>query len=422
MSADDHKLCHHAVDVDHLLRDIGRQVLLIPALHPRNMAEEKELFLKRRATQPPAFVYRPLAYDPLELRSRLRGLLHRADRIHSPWLRSIFRAKCRELGLKLALVAARGTPDFLPFSMRLFPKPTRRMVQDAEVLARLPHHEEERHLDAAKVDRVLRQGIRHYRRQHRSFACRLRWVDSSLAEASVSDAQLNIRKEAGYSDRFLRMLEHHEIGVHLVTAQNGDHQRLNIFRGGLAGYDQTQEGLALFAEFQCGAVTTNRLRVLGARVLAIDLLCRGARFHEVHGALTAGLNFSADDAFSICLRCFRGGGYTKDVIYQPGFLEVFNYWIAGGDLSILFVGKLPLSQVRHVKEAVRAGLLKPPLFVPPLLGDPGRLHAQRTILSLLRVRRPRLSGFLDLARAEAREEERESRGVLVGAPEVDAGG
>jgi uncharacterized protein (TIGR02421 family) len=404
---DDYTICAQAVDVDHALRDIGRQVLLIPALHPRNTADEKARFLRLRGKESPEFVYRSLAYDPEDLRRQVKKVFARTAKIRSSWLRSIFRAKCRELDLKLALVAARGTPQFLPLSMQLFPRPTRRMVHDAEVLVNLPRAEEERQLPGADIERALRATDRYYRKQHRSFRCRVKWVDSSLAEASISDAQLNIRRESGYSRRFLLVLEHHEIGVHLVSAQNGDHQQLNIFRGGLAGYDQTQEGIALFAEFRAGAITTNRLRVLGARVLATDLLCRGALFEDVYAALTAALGFSEEESFAVCLRCFRGGGYTKDAIYQPGFLSVFNYWIAGGDLPLLFVGKFPLSEVHHVKECLRRGILKPPLFVPPLIADEGRLHAERTVFSLLHVRRRKLTGFSQLAREERREEERE---------------
>ena len=408
MISDDYELCHHAVDVDHALRDIGRQVLLIPALHPRNTAEEKTLFFKRQGRDNPRFEYRPLSYDPRELRVRLKSVFARAGKIRSRWLRSIFRAKCRELDLKVGLIAARGTPEILPLSMRLFPRPTRRMVHDAEVLASLKRHEEERVMDPLKVEKALRSTISGYRKQHRSFACRLKWVDSSLAEASISDAQLNVRKEGTYSQRFLLMLQHHEIGVHLVTAQNGDHQKLNIFRGGLAGYDPTQEGLALFAEFRAGAITSNRLRILGGRVLAVDLLCRGASFAETFAALTQGFGgFSPEESFSICLRCFRGGGYTKDVIYQPGFLSIFNYWIQGGDLPLLFVGKFPLSEVHHVKESVRHGLLRMPVFVPPMIQDLGRLHAERTVLSLLHVRRRRLTSFSALAREEMKGEDRE---------------
>ncbi len=408
MTLDDYQLCHHAVDVDHALRDIGRQVLLIPALHPQNTAEEKKLFFKRHGREDPTFQYRPLSYDPRELQGHIRRVFTRAAKIRSRWLRSIFRAKCRELDLKLGLVAARGTPEILPLSMRLFPRPTRRMVHDAEVLAGLKQHEEERGMDPARVEKALRGTISAYRKQHRSFACKLKWVDSSLAEASISDAQLNIRKESSYSQRFLLMLQHHEIGVHLVTAQNGDHQKLNIFRGGLAGYDPTQEGLALFAEFRAGAITSNRLRILGSRVLAVDLLCRGASFAETYAALTKGFGgFTSEEAFSICLRCYRGGGYTKDVIYQPGFLSVFNYWVHVGDLPLLFVGKFPLSEVHHVKESVRHGLLHMPIFIPPLIQDLGRLHAERTVLSLLHVRRRRLTSFSALAREETKEETRD---------------
>jgi uncharacterized protein (TIGR02421 family) len=405
MDSSEYFICHHAIDVDHAIGDIGRQVLLIPAFHPRNTAEERERFLKGNGGDSPQFNYRDLAYDPAAERARLRRVFARTKRVRSPWLRAVFRAKCRELDLKLALIAARGTAQFLPLSMRLYPRPTRRMVHDAEVLASLPRVDEERTLKADRIERALRATSRYYRRQSRSFRLNVKWVDTSLAEASISDAQLNIRKESGFSTRFLLMLEHHEIGVHLVTAQNGDHQRLNIFRGGLAGYDQTQEGLALFAEFRAGALNTNRLRTLGARVLATDLLCRGALFEDVFAALTAALGFTPDEAFSICLRCFRGGGYTKDAIYQPGFLSVFNYWIAGGDIATLFVGKFPLSEVKHVKECLRLGVLRPPRFVPPIIADPGRLHAEQTVFSLLHVKRRRLKGFSQLARETRKEEE-----------------
>src|SRR5688572_8802988 len=416
MHKEDYLVCHHAIDVDHALRDVGRQILLIPALHPRNTADARARFLGQRSKESPVFEYRPLSYDPEDLRARVRKVFSRTAKIRSPWLRSVFRAKCRELDLKLALVASRGTPRFLPISMRLYPRPTRRMVHDAEVLVSHPRSDEDRCLSPAVVEKELRAVIRRYRKQNRSFSCNVKMVDSSLAEASISDAQLNIRKEPRYSKRFLLMLEHHEIGVHLVTAQNGDHQRLNIFRGGLAGYDQTQEGLALFAEFRSGAITTNRLRILGARVLAADLLCRGALFEDVFAALTAALGFNDEEAFSICLRSYRGGGYTKDAIYQPGFLEVFNYWIAGGDLKTLFVGKFPLSQVRHVKECLRMGILATPLFVPTLIEDEGRLHAERTVFSLLHVKRRRLTGFSQLAREEKREEEREEMAAAPAEP------
>lgn len=404
MTDDDYALCEHTAWVDHEIKEIGRQILLIPALHPLNTAEEKAKFLRRQALSPPTFVYRKLSYDPAELRARLKKVSSRAGRIRSRWLRSIFRAKIRELNLKLGLVAQRGTAHFLPLSMRLFPRPTLGMLSDARVLARLPPSSHERRLSAEQVARSLRATIRCYQKQHRSFRCNLKWVDSSLAEASVSDSQLNIRKESGYSDRFLLLLQHHEIGVHLVTAQNGDHQKLNLLRGGLAGYDQTQEGLALFAEFRAGAITTNRLRVLGARVAAVDLLCRGASFVEIYAALTAACSFTEDEAFSICLRCFRGGGYTKDAIYQPGFLAVFNYWLQGGDLPTLFVGKFPLSQVQYVKEAMRHGLVKAPLFGPPLIADEGRLHAERAVLSLLRARRGNLVSVNQLAMEKPGEE------------------
>ena len=44
-------------------------------------------------------------------------------------------------------------------------------------------------------------------------------------------------------------LLHHEVGTHLVTHVNGTHQPIKVLGVGLAGYDETQEGLAVLAEY-----------------------------------------------------------------------------------------------------------------------------------------------------------------------------
>ena len=62
---------------------------------------------------------------------------------------------------------------------------------------------------------------------------------------------------------------HHEVGTHLVTQVNGMAQPVKVLGTGLAGYDETQEGLAVLAEIACGGLTSFRLRQLAGRVLTV---------------------------------------------------------------------------------------------------------------------------------------------------------
>ena len=60
-----------------------------------------------------------------------------------------------------------------------------------------------------------------------------------------------------------------------MTQVNGTHQPIKVLGVGLAGYDETQEGLAVLAEIACGGLTAFRLRQLAGRVVAVHRLIGG---------------------------------------------------------------------------------------------------------------------------------------------------
>ena len=59
---------------------------------------------------------------------------------------------------------------------------------------------------------------------------------------------LLIGPEPGCRPARAEALLHHEVGTHVVTHVNGAHQPLQVLAVGLAGHDETQEGLAVLAE------------------------------------------------------------------------------------------------------------------------------------------------------------------------------
>ena len=103
----------------------------------------------------------------------------------------------------------------------------------------------------------------------------------------VSGDVLLIGPETKVQQARAQALLHHEVGTHLVTQANGSHQPIKVLGVGLAGYDETQEGLAVLAEIACGGLTAFRLRQLASRVVTVHRLVGGATFAEAHEALVA---------------------------------------------------------------------------------------------------------------------------------------
>ena len=165
-------------------------------------------------------------------------------------------------------------------------------------------------------------------------------------------------------------LLHHEVGVHLLTFVNGSKQGLAIFKRGLAGYEGVQEGLGVFAEWVVGGLTRARLRLLAARVVAVDAMIDGADFIEVFRLLRREHGFSGQTAFLIAARVFRGGGFAKDAIYLRGFKAVLDMLAAGQSLDPFWYGKIDIRHLGVVGELAERGILHRPALVPEFLASP----------------------------------------------------
>ena len=116
----------------------------------------------------------------------------------------------------------------------------------------------------------------------------------------------NVLSSAIAANRLDALLSH-EVSVHLLTHVNGDAQGLKIFRTGLAGYEGVQEGLGVFAECAVGGLTASRLRLLAARVVAVDAMVAGAEFVESF-RLLKDEGLGSRMAFNVAARVHRSGG------------------------------------------------------------------------------------------------------------------
>jgi uncharacterized protein (TIGR02421 family) len=176
----------------------------------------------------------------------------------------------------------------------------------------------------------------------------------------------------------------HEIGVHLLTYFNGSAQGLRLFRSGLSGYEGLQEGLAVFAEYLAGGLTTGRLRLIAARVVGCAAMLDGASFEETFRILVKDHGFPELGAFNLVLRLYRGGGLAKDAIYLRGLYEVLDHLGKGGSLDPFWMGKISASHFGIIQELNTRGLLKAPQVRPAFLSHAGarrRLERARHGLS-----------------------------------------
>lgn len=201
----------------------------------------------------------------------------------------------------------------------------------------------------------------------------------------VEGDSLLISTDARVDTVRLDALVHHEVGTHLVTHANGSRQPVTLLSNGFAGYDETQEGLAVLGEIACGGLTVSRLRQLGGRVLAVDRMLAGASFGENHAALVSE-GFSPGGAFTTAMRVHRAGGLTKDAIYLRGLLELLDHVRDGGELEPFFLGKFRLRDLPLVADLRDRGLLEPPALRPRHLADEAaaaRIHEAAHADSLL---------------------------------------
>jgi uncharacterized protein (TIGR02421 family) len=280
------------------------------------------------------------------------------------------RAKHRELELQIDMLSTRGTRDFLALSLELYGGVAPPLLDEARQLLReLPADERTSDvlLDANDFACRVETELDFYRAVDQDIRVHVEQRDDTPG-VMVANGDVLIGATTRVAAARVEALLQHEVGTHVVTHVNGSRQPLRLLAAGLAGYEETQEGLAVLAEHLAGALGATRLRELAARVVAVHRMITGDPFATVHAALTrAGL--SPGTAFTTTMRAFRGGGFTKDAIYLRGLHELLVHIRSGGALDVLLLGKLPLTEAPLIEDLLARGVLTAPLLRPRYLTD-----------------------------------------------------
>ena len=375
-------------ETDHRLADLGDSFDLLLQVTPVNARKAWRAFKGHQFDRPPEFTYRPLNVDITSLKTQLFRIPVRE--IEDPALHSLMIEKQDELDRQITLLADRCTARFLLGSLQLFDAPDAELLTLAEtILSGVPPHSRQDkvvdYIDAEAFSEAARNEIERYRKNDASFAAQVE-IRDDVPGLLVSNGRLIVGHQIRVARTRVEATLQHEVGTHLLTYQNGLSQPFRLMHTGLAHCEELQEGLAVFSEYLVGGLTMPRMRTLAGRVLAVAAIVEGAEFIETFRRLHDDFGFSQRTAYTMAMRVYRGGGYTKDVVYLRGFVQLLGYLASGASLDNLLIGKIALHNTGITEELTWRSILRSARHKPRYLEDAdaqARLKKARASLSVI---------------------------------------
>lgn len=368
-------------DIDERLAQISEAFDLLLHVTPVNAAQAWREFESDGFRQAPEFHYRPRSADPALLKRDLYNVP--LEQVGDPTMAELFSAKRHELDRQLTLLKDRGTDTFLHGSVQLFGRLDPTLLDTAlEILSLTPESPgcSDEKLSARQLARAAEQELAHYREMDPSLQARVE-VRDDITGILVSHGNFLIGSDANVARSRLDATLNHEIGTHALTYHNGSQQPLQQLYAGMAGYEELQEGLAVLAEYLSGGLTLPRLQLLAGRVVAVRNICEGASFAECFHSLHDNYGFRPFTAYNMTMRVYRGGGYTKDMIYLRGFIALLDYLSREEEMDLLYCGKIAMEHLHLLQELRWRGVLKPLALTPRYLQIPSCRDRLRTLRS-----------------------------------------
>ena len=333
-------------------------------VNPVNIEDEKAKVLEDPDYNP-YFVYPEVEFDF----DSIQYMLHSIDE-HDSLFGEILNQKRNIFIDKCEMLRCRGTSKFTVFARKVYGLPSRDVLSKAVSFFSLESEKEPKTITSSQAAGMLQAEINHY-----GFDYKVREkVMSSSAMVLVSKRKVFVRKGFAFSRNFVRRLITHEIGTHVLRAENGREQPFMIFFHGFPDYLKTEEGLAVVNEERFGLLNNSEIKNYAARVIAVKMAMTKS-FSHIYNYLLG--FFSPKTAFRLALRAKRGiadtskpGGCPKDYVYIDGYLKVKEYINKGGSIDDLYVGKIGIEHLHMLKEI-------------PGINRPRHLPKNQTFKSLL---------------------------------------
>lgn len=345
--------------IDQNIDALVKKIELLSYVNPINIEAEKERFFASKYLTDPVFKYPEIDFDRFRLHRELftQPLEDIEDKeIHQLYEGIIYTYS----GLIQCIETIGEGKKFYYNSLHSFGTPTEQDVENAKFILHFEDDEDTDQFIPKYSATETEQFFKDYSKRY-DFTYNIKHSSKMSAIAMVLNniKTLVLNKNHTYSDNEIAVLTNHEIGVHMVTTMNGLLHPLKIFSHGFPDNEETQEGLAVFAEYMSNSLTVKRLKELAYRVIAVDSLAKGYSFSKTFRLLHNTYDLNRESAFYITVRAHRGGGFTKDYLYLTGLKKVYDYYKQGKDLSFLLTGKVSLGYVDQIESLIGKGLAVP---------------------------------------------------------------
>jgi len=306
----------------------------------------------------------------------------------------IMQRMCREYSSVVEMLRNRGTSHFTKFSQELYGSSNDAFYAGAPTLKDLAmvisntlsfvqqhtkNPDDVKSFSSEQAVQILEKRFKKYFGDKEN-QTRVKLSDEIIADAAAGAEFVKIRNNAQFSRRDLRVFEVHEGWVHLGTTLNGLRQPVCTFLSkGPPSSTITQEGLAIIMEIFTFSSHPGRMQGLTDRITAIHMAETGANFIEIFNFFRE-QGCTEEEAYARSARVFRGstpndGPFTKDLVYNKGFILIYNYIrlaIQKGmvkRIPLLFLGKATLEDLHVFADLVEEGLVIPPKYIPPQFKD-----------------------------------------------------
>ncbi len=347
------------LNVDAMIYKLAQGVETLKYVNPVNLTAERRRFERAPSRFTPNFHYKQLPIDANGFKQNLYRVP--IESISDPAMKQLYSDMIHSLSEEVDLLSSVGQESFLYNSLRHYGRPDTQSINNAKFLLYAKEIEENggEILDAKSACELMKQQASDW-----GMKCKVNLSSAILARAMVSSTppQLKVNTHAKFSFAEVQRLNHHELGVHMATTLNSRQQPLKALRLGLPGATETQEGLAIMAEYNAGYMAHNRLNTLAYRVLAVDSMLKEQNFYHTYSFLVDEMGMSKDDAFVTTTRVYRGGGLTKDHLYLSGFVTI-KQLSAERDLTNLMIGKTGSQYLDLIDELVQRNWLTAPKFI-----------------------------------------------------------
>ena len=339
-------------NIDKKICEIDSRIKLLSNINPKNLAEQKTIFLAH-PDYSPRFFYRESTIDFDQIRTDLKKIPRNVNHFLFP----LYANKIESIENKLHLLESTDSKDFGVFSKKLFGPITQNIYKSALRFLRDQSGnlkpDESPELETKQAIEVLNNFLNVNKLTH--------W-EIKILEDSVSDIQVTkrnsilLKKGATFKKNRLKALLVHEIGTHVFRFENGKNQPFEILERGTANYLHTEEGLAVWNQNQLALNLGDKFLKPAYHIIAIYMAERMS-FRDLFHYLKTTHNLEDELAWDLCVKSKRGlkstdlrTAFTKGSIYFTGERAVKKFLKQGGKIEDLYVGKIDIEDLPLIQK------------------------------------------------------------------------